>query len=659
MTKEVIISLPVPYAIYDVRYCVSTLRELDETKALIMLAIVSNKKTRPTDSLREILHNFYHLNNNYDDLFAEDLKILIENKTITNDNDELPSLNSLIGNFNVDEKVQKLLSSDDGKFVGNSEDKHNSSLNLKKGLFIDQTYREYNQNDKNLIPFGNELVCNEFVDLNLNINNKYDNGINEYINNNHINSNENLFSHEYRNLSDIQNGTNLVYFNTDCKFSISINEQNANIFCNTKLEQKIYDDYYVPKIFYQDLLQLICNKISCKLTNTPAIDRLNNALEFIEDESIINLNKCFNTDSNAFTIINNQLWQLFIYYQDVVDEVNNHATWTKLYGKALNNQEIKEIITNNLADDIELIKWIYSQTKDSEIKNFILQIICQDAVSINKYETTIDANFNQCIPFLIKNQIDLELIIDLFPKQINAYLNEEISNNKEEFLKLLKERPISNPYLQKIIISKLNNNYEANPSCLVNHKLEQQIIDLIKQTNQLIDNSYQLNDDKLDDLYYQLNKQIDIVKQVNRDYGLSCLKELTDKLSSKRDETKIKLADVNFAYLTKCAHDNRQILEIEIPNLLQITYDQAKGVSQIYENTIIEKVLSKQEFKQFRDFQKYNSGFLHGSKDKDSYSDKTKSNVALNQLRQYNQFLLNLENKIKKFKEENKKKEDK
>ena len=131
MTKEVIISLPVPYAIYDVRYCVSTLRELDETKALIMLAIVSNKKTRPTDSLREILHNFYHLNNNYDDLFAEDLKILIENKTITNDNDELPSLNSLIGNFNVDEKVQKLLSSDDGKFVGNSEDKHNSSLNLK------------------------------------------------------------------------------------------------------------------------------------------------------------------------------------------------------------------------------------------------------------------------------------------------------------------------------------------------------------------------------------------------------------------------------------------------------------------------------------------------------------------------------------------------
>ena len=415
----------------------------------------------------------------------------------------------------------------------------------------------------------------------------------------------------------------------------------------------------MPKIFYQDLLQLICNKISCKLTNTPAIDRLNNALEFIEDESIINLNKCFNTDSNAFTIINNQLWQLFIYYQDVVDEVNNHATWTKLYGKALNNQEIKEIITNNLADDIELIKWIYSQTKDSEIKNFILQIICQDAVSINKYETTIDANFNQCIPFLIKNQIDLELIIDLFPKQINAYLNEEISNNKEEFLKLLKERPISNPYLQKIIISKLNNNYEANPSCLVNHKLEQQIIDLIKQTNQLIDNSYQLNDDKLDDLYYQLNKQIDIVKQVNRDYGLSCLKELTDKLSSKRDETKIKLADVNFAYLTKCAHDNRQILEIEIPNLLQITYDQAKGVSQIYENTIIEKVLSKQEFKQFRDFQKYNSGFLHGSKDKDSYSDKTKSNVALNQLRQYNQFLLNLENKIKKFKEENKKKEDK
>ncbi|MBP5783787.1 hypothetical protein J6W32_04315 [bacterium] len=247
----------------------------------------------------------------------------------------------------------------------------------------------------------------------------------------------------------------------------------------------------------------------------------------------------------------------------------------------------------------------------------------------------------------------------MFPKQINAYLNEEISNNKEEFLKLLKERPISNPYLQKIIISKLNNNYEANPSCLVNHKLEQQIIDLIKQTNQLIDNSYQLNDDKLDDLYYQLNKQIDIVKQVNRDYGLSCLKELTDKLSSKRDETKIKLADVNFAYLTKCAHDNRQILEIEIPNLLQITYDQAKGVSQIYENTIIEKVLSKQEFKQFRDFQKYNSGFLHGSKDKDSYSDKTKSNVALNQLRQYNQFLLNLENKIKKFKEENKKKEDK
>ena len=43
MTKDVIISLPIPYAIYDVKYTITTLRELDETKALIILAIVSNK----------------------------------------------------------------------------------------------------------------------------------------------------------------------------------------------------------------------------------------------------------------------------------------------------------------------------------------------------------------------------------------------------------------------------------------------------------------------------------------------------------------------------------------------------------------------------------------------------------------------------------------
>lgn len=135
MIKDVIVSLPIPYAIYVVKYTITTLKELEETKALILLAIASNKKTHPTDKLSDVLHTFYHLNNNYDNLFSNELQTLITNRTITCENDDTPSLNSYVGNFKIDEKIQKLLDDANGGFYGNSEDKHTKSLNLKKRNF--------------------------------------------------------------------------------------------------------------------------------------------------------------------------------------------------------------------------------------------------------------------------------------------------------------------------------------------------------------------------------------------------------------------------------------------------------------------------------------------------------------------------------------------
>lgn len=661
MTKDVIISLPIPYAIYDVKYTITTLRELDETKALIILAIISNKKAHPTDKLKDILHNFYHLNNNYDDLFTNELQVLIANKTITNEQDQLPSLNSFIGNFIIDEKVQKLLDDEKGGFFGNSEDKHTHSINLKKGIFIDQTLQKYNQNDRNIIPYTDELACQDFVNKNLTNNDKYDNVINEYINNNLIASSENLFSHEYKNLSDIENGTNLIYWKTDCKFKINLDGNVANIFAQGKVEGKIYDDYYSPKVFYQDLLQLLCSKVSCQLTNIPEVTQLNDSFEFLEDESIINLKNCFDQNDQVLSVIENKLYELFIFKQPVSDGTSS-ATWTKLYVKEISNDVIKSLINKNLMTNVDLVIWIYQKLNVKVITAYILQTICTNSQTVSAYQTIINNNFKECLPFLISNQIAIELISELFPAQINNYLNTYLTTNKESFLQLLKKETIANPELQRIIISKLDGNYPDNETYLVNSNIEANIINEIKQGKQWLDAANELNDNKLLNLYHQLNNQIDEIKKLNKNLNLTCLNVISNELAAKKEEVKMRLADVNFESLTKYAQSNRQILEVDLPKLLSFVYDPAAGAKQIEDNEIVNKVLGKAELKQFKELQHFNSVFVHGNKDKDAYSDQGKFNQALTQLKAYNQFLIDLKNRItawNKNNKDNKQKEDK
>ena len=373
--KQITIQLPIPYATYDLKYTVVALRELDEIKALILLAIASNKNN-PTDTLKDVLHNFYHLNSNYDAFFEQELNQLIQNKTITNANEQT-SLDDYIGNFIINEKVKKRLDDEEG-FFGNDESKQSKSLNLRKGLFTKTSFEEYNQNDKNLIPYTDN-ECDQFVNLNLAINETYDKAITIYIENKKIAAHENLFFHEYKNLSDIQNGLNLVYFKTVCNFKITITNSNADIFASSTLEKEIYDKYYKEKIFYQDLLQLLCDDISTKITDIPLIDKLDDSMQFIDEAEIsINNKELFHNDNQVYYFNDNELWQLFIYKENITDEINNKAVWSKLYKVVLNIDHIKRLINDNLITNSKFINWIYNNISDKEIKLFILKVICKD-----------------------------------------------------------------------------------------------------------------------------------------------------------------------------------------------------------------------------------------------------------------------------------------
>ena len=656
MIKELKIELPIPYAVYDVNYSVSTLTELYETKALILLAIVSNKKVKPTDTLQEVIHGFYHLNDNYDSLFQEALNNLISNKTINNDQDELPSLQSFVGNFNIDEKIKKLLDNDEG-FFGNSEQKHTHQLDLKKGIFSDLTLQQYHPNDKNLIPFS-KLVCNAFIDKNKENNNKYNQAIVEHINNYLIKGNENLFNHELKYQEEINNGLNLVYFKTPCIFKVDINDNQINIFPHGQLEEKIYNDYYLSDVFYQNLLQLICDQLSCSLPDIPLTEKINQSFDFIEDEKIINQNECKSLGNNTYFIIDNQLWQLFIYNQEVNDEINK-ACWKKLYKHTLNDAEIKSLIDNYLNDDNAFINWIFEKLNNQIINDYILQSICQNQQTVNIYQNLIKNNFDKCLKLLINNKIDLELINDLFPTKIDDYLNTQIANYHDTFLQMLTAKLIANPKLQIKIISKFNFDYTKNQTYLVDCKLEKEIINQIDSSQQLLRAANQLNKDKLSELYSQLKNQMDSLKKLNKELNLTCLTNTWQDLSNKLQEVKNQLAEKHFATLTTRSQDNRQILEVTLPELLGFEYDKSKGYGQVRDNEIVKDVLNRQEQKEFKDLQTFNNDFVHGNPDINEYSDTSIFEKAFKKLQEYNQFLLSLKNKIKKFKEENKKKEGK
>ena len=543
MTREVIVSLLIPYANYDVKYNVTDLEELDETKALIILAIASNKEQYPTNTLKDILHDFYHLNSNYDDLFTDELRILIENRTIVNDNNNLPSLDSYIGNFNIDLKIQNFLDNNSG-FFGNSENKKSYSLFLRIGLFNNMNYQEYKITDNNLVVYNDENACIEFVNLNSKNNNKYNNSITEYINNK-LSDNQNLLTINYSNLEKIKKAENLIYLKTDCKFKLNIDENNhANIFCTSSLEQKIYDDYYLTKIYYLDLLQLLCEQISFNLSNLnikiTEINDLKDSLEFWEINDINDFKEVFSLDNEAYIIIDNKLRKLFIYKQEVTDEINNKATWTKLYFHILSDNELKELINKNLFDNPDFINKIYSEIKNSVINDFILETICKDDNTIRIYKELINNNFDNCLSFIIKNKIDIELINELFPKKINDYLNKQISSNNDEFLKLLKLKRIIDPNLQKIIIRKCNFNYSNKEHYLLDCKLEDEIINEIRDSKKQINNANTYIKDKkeLENLYSALNNKIDAIDKLNKDINLICLKELLEDLKKKKSNIK-------------------------------------------------------------------------------------------------------------------------
>ena len=658
MNKQISIQLPIPYATYDLKYTVVTLRELDETKALILLAIASNKNNR-TDTLKDVLHNFYHLNSNYDDFFAQELNHLVQNKTITNTN-EKTSLDDYIGNFIINEKVKQRLDDEEG-FFGNDESKQSKSLYLRKGLFTKTSFEEYNPNDKNLIPYTSDNECDQFVNLNVTINETYDKAITIYIENKKIAAHENLFFHEYKNLSNIQNGLNLVYFKTICNFKITIKDSNADIFASSTLEKEIYDKYYKEKIFYQDLLQLLCDDISTKSTDIPLINKLNDSMQFIDETEIsINNKELFHNDNQVYYFNDNELWQLFIYKENIADEINNKAVWSKLYKDVLNIDQIKRLINDNLSTNSKFINWIYNNISDKEIKLFILEIICKDNDTINEYQIIIKQNFNNCCVFLIQNQIDINLIYDLFTNQINNYIK-QITINKEAFLKLLKQKPIVNPDFQKIIINNLNFDYTNEKTYLVDSKWEEKIIKEIKESKKLINNANSLINDKneLMNLFKNVNNKIDSLKNIiNKDLlRLTCLEPFLTQLENKKRDIKNELADKNVDVLTNKARANRDIYEINLPKLLGITYEKNKqGITQITNNEIVRKILSKEQLQDFKDYQDFNNTCMHGMSDEEkrTYSDDSKFKKAAWKLDEYNKFLLGLEAKIKDKEKEGK-----
>ncbi|MBO7085251.1 hypothetical protein J6W20_05135 [bacterium] len=96
-----------------------------------------------------------------------------------------------------------------------------------------------------------------------------------------------------------------------------------------------------------------------------------------------------------------------------------------------------------------------------------------------------------------------------------------------------------------------------------------------------------------------------------------------------------------------------------MPELLGFEYDKSKGYSQVRDNEIVKDVLNRQEQKKFKDLQTFNNDFVHGNPDINEYSDTSIFEKAFKKLQEYNLFLKDLKNKIKKFKEENKKKEGK
>ena len=654
MKKQISIQLPIPYATYDLKYTVVTLRELDETKALILLAIASNRNNR-TDTLKDVLHNFYHLNSNYDDFFAQELNYLIQNKTITNKN-EKTTLDDYIGNFSIDKKVKQRLDNEEG-FFGNDESKQFKSLYLRKGLFTKTSFEEYNPNDKNLIPYTDN-ECDQFVKLNLDINKTYDKAITIYIENKKIAAHENLFSHEYKNLSDIENSLNLVYLKTVCNFKITIEDSNANIFPSSTLEKEIYDKYYKEKIFYQDLLQLLCDDISTKITDIPLINKLNDSMQFIDETEIsINSKELFHNDNQddkqVYYFNDKELWQLFIYKENITDEINNKAVWSKLYKDVLNIDHIKELINHNLSTNSKFINWIYNNISDKEIKPFILKVICKDNDTVNEYQIIIKQNFNDCYVHLIQNQIDINLIYDLFTNQINNYINKQISTNKEAFLKLLKQKSIANPDLQKIIINNLNFDYTNEKTYLLDSKWEETIIKEIKESKKLINDansflSLKNDKDELINLFKNFNNKIDNLKNLNKDLRLTCLDSFLKQLEDKKDDIKNELADNNVDVLTKKARANRDIYEINLPKLLGITYEKNKGITQITNNETVRKILSKEKLQDFKDYQDFNNAFMHGMSDEEkrTYIDDNKFKKAALKLDEYNKFLSDLEAKI-------------
>lgn len=304
------------------------------------------------------------------------------------------------------------------------------------------------------------------------------------------------------------------------------------------------------------------------------------------------------------------------------------------------------MLTKNLIANPDFVSFVFDKLNLNEITEFIFQSICKNNETVKIYQSIIDPNFGKCLSFLISNNIDMELINELFPNQINNYLNEQITTNNEAFLHLLKEKQIANPALQRIIISKLNKDYSNHQTYLANSNFENNIIQVISQSQQLLTKANELDDSKLPNLYQQLGNQIDLVKQLDTNLNLTALNQISNDLDKKRKEIKLKLAAVNFNTLTTYAQGNRQILEVDLPKLLGFTYDPVKTANQITDNQIVKQVLNNKQIKQFRELQKYNSTFMHGNEAKGEFSDQGKFDQALTKLQEYNLFLTDLKNKI-------------
>lgn len=668
--RNIDLELLIPYATYEVRYQITNFDELDETNALILLAIVSNNKnSHQTDSLKDVLIHFYKINVNFLPLFEDEIKYLLATKTIANNEDKNPTMDSTVGNFIVDKKVMDFLDNGTGYF-GNTKNTKAKSLDLKINLLQPNNYEECSlASDNNLVSY-NSRQCLEFEvkneeTWNSNQDDKdnkiYLKKIQEYLNNK-LHDNENLFSFSFANQDEINQNINLIYTRTPCSFFINLEDNKIDIAGNDKLADIICTKYYKEHIFYVDLLKMICTKISTKFIKFPITTTISSESNILKSDDLIDENKLVYLDNKVYYVADNEIWELTIYQREISDNFNYHETLNSLTYQVLSEDGTKNLIKNNINESSQLNK-IYLYSTNESIKDYLLENICQNESTITKYKDLINDNFDKCMNYLIANKIWIEFIYQNFGEELTTnYLTEIVPTDaKESLLKELATKQIYSPELELLLINFLNFDYSTGQTYLVKSELEQKIIQVINKTNDVIREADTFDENNLFQTYTKINETLDGIDSLIKDkkVRIKCLDDLKKILRRKLDDVRSQLGEHNIEKLRGIGGQNRDILEGDIWNLIapKRQYD-SKSFKEIGEYCQKNIILKENEINDFIEMQKFNNGIMHKQNDKDlKFIEPKEYNEAENKLKKYQDFLMNLKIKISNWKKNNSYKE--